>query len=250
MSNKKNDLSRTVPGESEKKENHVLRTKCDCPLTGHHLISHSLFDNLTTERINQMEEKKYSCNDLANIVILPSSDKSVAKKVACKYRLPWHSSGHTGNNTISKVKLKNDEEVYSNTEPSSMLNGGDPNKRASMLNKDKNRLKAYPSKAYHKFVKQELLETLEKLHCKLPPSEYRKVLNDLSQRICDMLSEFTILLHNTGQDFSPGETGCRSADCYERTHKNMHLPEIEDIWSNLFYKKEGMFNYLKVASKL
>lgn len=57
MSNKKNDLSRTVRGESEKKENHVLRTKCDCPLTGHHLISHSLFDNLTTERINQMEEK-------------------------------------------------------------------------------------------------------------------------------------------------------------------------------------------------
>ncbi|AYO04590.1 AHH domain-containing protein [Vibrio parahaemolyticus] len=250
MSMSNNGFSRHVSGEALLKANHILAEKCDCPLTGHHLISFNLFDKLSTQRIEQMRNKEYSWNSLDNIVILPSSDKSTAKKVACKYRLPWHSSGHTGRNTVSKLNLKSDEQVYSNAEPTSMLNGGNPMKRASMLNKDKNKIKAYPSKAYHKFVKQELLETLEKLHCEMPPTLYRKELNDLSERICDMISEFTILLHNTGDDFSPKGNGCRSSDCQQRTHKNTTWPEIEEIWSGLFYKKSLKFNYLKVASKL
>ncbi|RIV97245.1 hypothetical protein DS957_029515 [Vibrio harveyi] len=54
----------------------------------------------------------------------------------------------------------------------------------------------------------------------------------------------------TGDDFSPKGNGCRSSDCQQRTHKNTTWPEIEEIWSGLFYKKALKFNYLKVASKL
>ncbi len=161
MSHSNKKLSRYVIGEELLKTNHILAEKCDFPLTGHHLISHNLFDKLTTERIEQMHAKNYSWNCLENIVILPSSDQAVAKKVACKYRIPWHSSGHTGSNTIGKIKLKSEDQVYYKPESSSMLDGGNPYKRASMLNKDKQKIKAYPSKTYHKFVRQELLETLE-----------------------------------------------------------------------------------------
>ncbi len=156
------------------------------------------------------------------------------------------NSGHTGSNTVSKVNLKSDAQVYSNID----ANSGNPIKRVGMLNKDKIKLKAHPSKAYHKFVRQELLETLEKLHCEMPSPVYRKELNDLSERICDLISEFTILLHNTGDDFSPQGVGCQSSECEQRTHKSTCWPEIEEIWSRLFYKKTHMFNYLKVASKL
>lgn len=244
MSMKKNAISRSVPGETTLKTSHVLAIECDCPLTGHHLISHSLFDVLTTERIKQMNGKKYSCNGLENIVILPSSDKGIARKVACKYRIPWHSSGHTGKNTIKNTQLNNDDTVYSKTSASSMLNGGNATKRASMLNNDKNKIKAYPAKAYHKFVRQELLETLEKLYCDMSPKVYRKELNDLSQRICDMISEFTILLHNTGDDFSPNGSGCRSAGCEQRTHSAQNWPDIDLIQDKLFYKKDGILKWL------
>ena len=250
MNTNAKNMSRHVSGEKLLKAKHVLAQKCDCPLTGHHLISHNLFEKLTTERIEQMHQKKYNWNSLENIVILPSSDKGVAKKVACKYRLPWHSSGHTGSNTVKKVNLKSEEQLLSKTEPSSLLSGGNLNKRASMLNKDKNKIKAYPSKAYHKFARQELLETLEKLHCEMSATSYRKELYDLSERICDMISDFTILLHNTGQDFSSSGMGCRSLDCKQRTHNISGWPEIGEIWDRLFYKKGYGHNYLKVASKL
>ncbi|PKF48959.1 hypothetical protein AT251_22375 [Enterovibrio nigricans] len=228
----------------------MLNEECDCPLTSHHLISFSEFETLTSERIKQIDSMGYNWNCLDNLVILPSSDTIIARKVGCKYRLPWHSSGHTGNKTIQNVQIENEDVLYSNVTVESMQNGGDPQKRTSMLNSDKNKIKAYPTKAYHKFVRQELIETLEKLHCDMKPPAYRKELNDLSQKICDMISEFTILLHNTGDDFSPSGSGCRSAGCEGRNHNNQGWPDISNIWDRMFYKTSGVCNYLKVAGKL
>ncbi len=81
-------------------------------------------------------------------------------------------------------------------------------------------------------------------------SLYRKELNDLSQRIRDIISDFTILLHNAGDDFAQNGVGCGSSVCEKRTHRINDWPEIEEIFERIVYKKEHQCNYLKVASEL
>ncbi|MGY3687691.1 hypothetical protein ACXAAV_13515 [Vibrio coralliilyticus] len=251
MSNKKNNLSRTVPGESGKIKNHVLKTKCDCPLTGHHLISHSLFDNLDSERINQMNKKEYSCNDLENIVILPSSDKSIAKKVACKYYIPWHSSGHTGKGTINGLPINKDEDTFSGELKSQNSNNNMFQKRADIFKSDSKKLGQIKPKGYHRYVADLFLDVLKELHCETKPKDYRKALNDLSQTICDQISGFKLLLHNTGEDFSIDGEGCQSQECgIGREHESRNWPTQDIIHRKILYKVEGGVNYLKVAKDL
>lgn len=250
MSN--NNLSRHVAGEAALKANHILAQRCGCPLTGHHLISHSLFDNLTTERKQQMRTKKYSCNCLENIVLLPSSDKSIAKKVACKYQIPWHSSGHTGKKTTENVLVGEDSELYSgkSLEVTTDNDARNTAKRVAMFKSDVSSVKLTNPKGYHRYVFKQFSRTLDKLHCDMSEVTYRQHIHKLSQEICDSLSEFKVVLHNSGADFAKNGKGCLEADCYNRKHTSSDWPEIESIKHKFLDKIFDGCHYLKVAANL
>ncbi|EGR0790755.1 hypothetical protein EWS92_20990 [Vibrio vulnificus] len=250
MSN--NNLSRHVAGEASLKANHILAQRCGCPLTGHHLISHSLFDNLTTERKEQMRTKKYSCNCLENIVILPSSDKFIAKKVACKYQIPWHSSGHTGKKTTENVVIGEDSELYSgkSLEMTADHDASNTAKRVAMFKSDVSSVKLTNPKGYHRYVFKQFSRTLDKLHCDMSEVTYREHIHKLSQEICDSLSEFKIVLHNSGAYFAKNGEGCLEADCNNREHTSSDWPEIESIKNKFLDKISGGYHYLKVAANL
>ncbi|WP_299022839.1 AHH domain-containing protein [uncultured Photobacterium sp.] len=220
MSNKEN---RPSLNDSRKIKKHILYRELDCPITSHHLISYSLFDKISIRRTNQMNDHNYNRDSFENLVLLPSRDKAFAKHVACYYCLPWHSSGHTGRNIIkhfneNKYKrdvrekkknpfLRNVKQMKGNTMTEEEM---------KTYNEDVKGLKRVSG--YHKIVSTLFLSVLKKLKCNQSNLVYNDHLDELSEKICDYISYFELLLSNPGYNFASDQVGCREVMCNNRKH--------------------------------
>ena len=229
--------------DGKKIEKHFLTTKISCPITSHHLISFNLFDKVSSRRKKQISDHKYNRDAHENLILIPSKDKVLAKKVACYYGLPWHSSGHTGKNIINhwgnteterlerKAASLKAEKNVDPFDPSNMQSKGNAltKEELQMYNKDIKKLKK--TSGYHKVVASLFFTVLKKLKCNQTNVEYQGHLECLSLDICEYISYFELLLSNPGYDFSPNQVGCQEEHCIGRTHEteNEAWPSKENV---------------------
>ena len=215
--------------DGSKIDEHILSPYC--PLTSHHLISHSLFYKVSTPRQTQMNRHHYNFDKHKNLVLLPSKDESKAKIIACYYELPWHSSGHTGNQIIRHYN--NSEKGKAAGKSDNPFGGNKAQGKGNDLTEDE--LKMYNADAkklekttgYHKIVSSLFLTVLKKLKCIQNNKVYQGHLDILSLDICTLITEFDLLLSNGGYDFSSGQIGCNSPRCESREHE---IDREEESW--------------------
>jgi len=206
--------------DGSKIDEHILSPYC--PLTSHHLISHSLFYKVSTPRQKQMHDHHYNFDKHKNLVLLPSKDESKAKIIACYYALPWHSSGHTGNQIIKHYN--NSEKGKAVGKSDNPFGGNKAQGKGNNLTEDELKMynadakKLEKTKGYHKVVSSLFLTVLKKLKCNQSNSEYQGYLDSLSEDICSLISDFDLLLSNPGYDFASGQDGCNSSGCGDREH--------------------------------
>lgn len=224
-----------IVNDSVQKQNHILKKRTGCHLSSHHLISYQLFYRLTTERINQMKDHRYSWNGGSNIVLVPhDGGSSLSKDVACYYFLPFHTSAHQGK-AISKHwdKSSKSNEVIDPFSPSSKQMEG---KVTEMYKKDEMKLDSHPFKGYHKNILSDFKSVLKKLRCNLTNVAYQGHLNSLSKSICLDVTEFRLLLSNSGYSFKENEMGCGSIECEGRRHSNVSIgwPKLDEVRKEIF----------------
>ncbi|AVF61567.1 AHH domain-containing protein [Vibrio diabolicus] len=221
--------------DSAQKQKHILKTRTGCHLSSHHLISYQLFYRLTTERINQMEAHSYSWNSGSNIVLLPhDGGSSISKDVACFYYLPFHTSAHQGKDIGNHWEKSGTNKAVNNPFASSSKQS--KGKVTEMYMRDKKALDSRSFKGYHKSILSDFKTVLKKLKCNLTNVVYQGHLNTLSKEICLDVSEFNLLLSNTGYSFKENQSGCGSIECEGRLHSNVSTdwPDLSDVKNEIF----------------
>lgn len=221
--------------DSVQKQNHILKIKTGCHLSSHHLISYQLFFRLTEERINQMRDHQYNWNGGSNIVLIPHDGGSdISKEVACYYCLPFHTSAHQGKSIANhwetaKTNNKDGDPFASNRIQSQ-------GKVTEMYMKDEKKLDSKGFKGYHKAILSDFKTVLKKLKCNLSNVIYQGHLDDLSESICIDVTNFNLLLSNSGYNFKKNQIGCGSIECEGRKHHNISSgwPDLEEITTDLF----------------